>query len=102
MIFLVDVYNVFLILSDKLLIISEYKLIEVLCEVNRNVFFVFLIIWYFDFIIIIVIEGLYEILIILVGNRIDNMKMLLCIVLNMNKKIVNVSIILNVECKFNI
>lgn len=101
MIFLVDVYNVFLILSDKLLIISEYKLIEVLCEVNRNVFFVFLIIWYFDFIIIIVIEGLYEILIILVGNRIDNMKMLLCIVLNMNK-IVNVSIILNVECKFNI
>lgn len=101
MIFLVDVYNVFLILSDKLLIISEYKLIEVLCEVNRNVFFVFLIIWYFDFIIIIVIEGLYEILIILVGNRIDNMKMLLCIVLNMNK-IVNVSIILNVECEFNI
>lgn len=84
------------------MIISEYKLIEVLCEVNRNVFFVFLIIWYFDFIIIIVIEGLYEILIILVGNRIDNMKMLLCIVLNMNKKIVNVSIILNVECKFNI
>lgn len=83
------------------MIISEYKLIEVLCEVNRNVFFVFLIIWYFDFIIIIVIEGLYEILIILVGNRIDNMKMLLCIVLNMNK-IVNVSIILNVECKFNI
>lgn len=101
MIFLVDVYNVFLILSDKLLIISEYKLIEVLCEVNRNVFFVFLIIWYFDFFIIIVIEGLYEILIILVGNRIDNMKMLLCIVSNMNK-IVNVSIILNVECKFNI
>lgn len=101
MIFLVDVYNVFLILSDKLLIISEYKLIEVLCEVNRNVFFVFLIIWYFDFIIIIVIEGLYEILIILVGNRIDNMKMLLCIVLNMNK-IVNVGIILNVECEFNI
>lgn len=101
-IFLVDVYNVSLIPNDKPLPISEHKLIEVLCEVNRNAFPAPLITWYLDSTIITAIEGSHETSITLVGNRTDNMKTLLYTALNMNKKTVNASTTLNVECKFNI
>uniref|UniRef100_A0A8W8LC53 Ig-like domain-containing protein n=1 Tax=Magallana gigas TaxID=29159 RepID=A0A8W8LC53_MAGGI len=92
----IDVHNVSLIPSDKPLTISEHKLIEVLCEVNRNAFPAPLITWYLDSSIITAIEGSHETSITLVGNRTDNMKTLLCTASNMNKT-VNASTTLNVE-----
>ncbi|XP_052691152.1 kin of IRRE-like protein 1 [Crassostrea angulata] len=93
----IDVHNVSLIPSDKPLTISEHKLIEVLCEVNRNAFPAPLITWYLDSTIITAIEGSHETSITLVGNRTDNMKTLLCTASNMNKRTVNASTTLNVE-----
>lgn len=83
--FIVDVYNVLMFLSDNLLILREGNWREVWCVVNSNVVFVLIIIWYLGFINIISRVGIYIIFIMIMGNRIDNGKVLECRVLNNNK-----------------
>lgn len=73
--FIVDVNNVFMIFIDYLLIIWEGIKREVRCVVNCNVVFVLNINWYFDFLEIISRVGI-DIIVILIGNRVDNIKML--------------------------
>lgn len=62
--------------------------------------FVLIINWYLDFKDIISRVGIDIIFIIIMGNRIDNIKMIECRVINNNKFLKIVFMIFNIECKF--
>lgn len=66
----------FLILFVKLLIIRENKIKEVLCVVNSNVVLVLMINWYLELIDIIIMVGINKIYIVIIGDRLNNMKIL--------------------------